>query len=81
MSNKRHYAALALLLALGACGGSGNDNDGNGNGGGQAGNQGASDAFFARVLALVGASPDNTEPENIDSIAVTAPETIEPAPL
>jgi hypothetical protein len=78
MTNKRLYAALGLLLALGACGGSDNHNDGNG---GQAANPGAADAFFARVQALIGTSPDNTEPVPIDAIAVTAPETIEPAPL
>jgi hypothetical protein len=80
MTNKRLYAALGLLLALGACGGSDN-NDGNGGNGGQAANPGASDAFFARVQALIATSPDNTEPVPIDAIAVTAPETIEPAPL
>jgi hypothetical protein len=81
MINKRLYAALGLLLALGACGGSDNHNDGNGGNGGQAANPGASDAFFARVQALIRTSPDNTEPVPIDAIAVTAPETIEPAPL
>ena len=81
MTNKRLYAtgaALLLALALGACGGSSNDNNG---GGGQDANAGASDTFFAQVLALIGTSPDNTEPVAIDSFAVTTPETIEPAPL
>ncbi|MFL6717881.1 MAG: hypothetical protein ACJ8G3_16165 [Burkholderiaceae bacterium] len=84
MINKRLYAALGLLLALGACGGSDNHNDGNGgnvSNGGQAANPGASDAFFAQVQALIKTSPDNTEPVPIDAIAVTTPETIEPAPL
>lgn len=82
MTNKRLYAtgaALLLALALSACGGSSNDNAINN--GGQSGNAGASDSFFAQVLALIGSSPDNTEPVAIDGYAVTAPETIEPAPL
>lgn len=71
-------AALLLPLALSACGGSGNDND---NGSSQTANSGASDAFFTRVLALVGSSPDNTEPIAIDDITVTSPNGIEPAQL
>ena len=78
MMNKRSYAALALILALAACGGSSNDH---GNDGGQAGNPGTADAFIAKVQALIATSPDNTEPESIDAIAVTTPETTEPAPL
>ena len=73
-------AALLLPLALSACGGSGNDND-NDNGSSQTANSGASDAFFTRVLALVGSSPDNTEPIAIDDITVTSPNDIEPAQL
>lgn len=73
-------AALLLPLALSACGGSGNDND-NDNGSSQTANPGASDAFFTRVLALVGSSPDNTEPIAIDDITVTSPNDIEPAQL
>ncbi len=80
MTNKRLYAtgaALLLTLALGACGGSSNDD----NNGGQGSNAGASDAFFARVLALIGTTSETAPPEPIDSIAVTTPDTIEPAPL
>ena len=44
-------------------------------------NAGASDAFFQRVLALIGTSSDTAPPDAIDDIAVTTPETIEPAPL
>jgi hypothetical protein len=81
MNNKRLYAAgctLLLTLALGACGGS--DNDGN-SGGTPAASAGATDAFFAQVKALTGASPDNTEPVAIDGIATTSPETTQPAAL
>ena len=82
MTNKRLYAtasALLLTLALGACGGSdNNDHAGNGGSGAKAG---ASDSFFTQVLALIGSSPDNTEPVPIDSYTATTPETIEPAAL
>nr|WP_314629767.1 hypothetical protein [uncultured Noviherbaspirillum sp.] len=83
MTNKRLYAtasALLLTLALGACGGSDN-NDNGGNGGGSGASAGASDSFFTQVLALIGSSPDNTEPVPIDSYTATTPETIEPAAL
>ena len=80
MMNKRSYAALALLLALAACGGSSNDH-GSDNDGGQAANPGPTDAFVAKVQAIIGTSSDNTEPESIDAVAVTTPETTEPAPL
>lgn len=81
MTNKRLYgagAALLLTLALSACGGGDTGVDNNG---GQTANAGASDAFFQRVLALIGTSSDTAPPDAIDSIAVTTPETIEPAPL
>jgi hypothetical protein len=83
MTNKRLHAAgaaLALTLALGACGGSDNDNGDHG-GGTPAPSAGASDSFFAQVRALIANSPDNTEPVPVDSFAVTAPENIEPAAL
>lgn len=82
MTNKRLHAtvsALALTLALGACGGS--DNDNSDNGGAPAASAGASDSFFAQVRALIANSPDNTEPVPVDSFAVTTPENIEPAAL
>ena len=82
MTNKRLYAtgaALLLTLALGACGGS--DNDGGNGGGTPAVSAGEADSFFAQVRALIGSSPDNTEPVPIDSFAATTPETIEPAAL
>lgn len=81
MTSKKLYAsgaALLLTLALGACGGSDNSDNGNG---GQSANAGASDAFFQRVLALIGTSSDTAEPVPIDGIAATAPEGIEPAAL
>jgi hypothetical protein len=82
MTNKRLYAtasALLLTLALGACGGS--DNNDHGGNGASGANAGASDSFFTQVLALIGSSPDNTEPVPIDSYTATTPETIEPAAL
>ena len=81
MTNKRLYAtgaALLLALALGACGGSDNSDNG---GGTPAVSAGASDSFFAQVRALIANSPDNTEPVAVDTVVVTAPENIEPAPL
>jgi hypothetical protein len=69
-------AAFLLPLALGACGGSSNDN-----GSSQTANPGASDAFVTRVLALIGSSPDNTEPVATDDITVTSPNDVEPAQL
>ena len=66
-------AAMLLALGLAACGGNGRHHPGN--------SAGASDAFFVRVKALIASSPENTEPIAIDSIAVTTPETIEPAAL
>ena len=81
MTNKRLHAtgaALLLTLALSACGGSGNDVHDDGTPGASAG---ASDSFFAQVLALIGSSPDNTEPMPLDSFTATSPETIEPAAL
>lgn len=86
ITNKRILAAGAVLLAvaaLSACGGGsdgGGSSDG-GNGGSQTSGPGASDAFFTRVLALIGSSPDNTEPVAIGEIAVTTPDDSEPAPL
>ena len=83
MTTKRLHAAgaaLALTLALGACGGSDNDNGDHG-GGTPAASAGASDSFFAQVRALIANSPDNTEPVAVDSFAVTTPENIEPAAL
>ena len=81
MTNKRLHAtgaALLLTLALGACGGSDN---GVHDGGTPGANAGASDSFFAQVRALIGSSPDDTEPVPLDSFTATSPETIEPAAL
>jgi hypothetical protein len=79
--HKRILAAGAVLLtavALAGCGGGGSDD---GNNVSQVSNPGASDAFFTRVLALIGNSADNAEPVAIDDVAVTMPNDIEPAPL
>lgn len=69
-------SAVALTLALAACGGGG--------GGGDA-VQGASaggpprDSFFALVLAMVATPLDNTEPQEIDAITTTFPQGDEPS--
>lgn len=39
------------------------------------------DAFYAAVLAMIGTSPDDTEPGGIDTIVATSPEDTEPQPL
>lgn len=80
ITNKRILAAGAVLLAVAALSACGGGSDG-GNGGSQTSGPGASNAFFTRVLALIGSSPDNTEPVAIGEIAVTTPDDSEPAPL
>lgn len=37
------------------------------------------DAFYARVLALVNSSPDDTEPVDVSAGAFTEPDNTEPA--
>lgn len=84
IGNKRIFAAGAVLLAtvaLSACGGDSGGGSADGNGGNQASAPGAADAFFTRVLALIGNSPDNAEPVAVSEIAATTPDDIEPAPL
>jgi hypothetical protein len=39
------------------------------------------DAFYAAVLAMIGTSPEDTEPGSIDAIVATSPEDTEPQPL
>ncbi|MBJ7313531.1 hypothetical protein ACFOLJ_14995 [Rugamonas sp. CCM 8940] len=76
--------AMAMAVALSACGGSG--------GGGQTGMPPPAtdpatpglpvlDAFFAAVQALIGDSSDSAEPVAVDSVTVTMPENGEPTTL
>jgi hypothetical protein len=76
--------AVAVALALGACGGSG--------GGGQTSTTPPTtdpgtpslpvvDAFFAAVQALIGDSSETAEPVAVDTVAVTMPEDGEPTTL
>ena len=59
---------LVTAVILTACGG------GNGNGLPAV----TQDAFIAKVTTVVANAPDNTDPELIDSIVATSPETTEP---
>lgn len=80
MTSKRplqSVSALLLVLVLGACGG--NDSNDNQSGNNSGSSAGASDAFFAKVQSVIASSSETTEPVDITSIAVTTPETIEPA--
>ena len=65
----------AFSVSLAACGGGSNDTDQSTN----AGTGGAPrDSFFAVVLAMVATSPDNAEPQEIDSVTATSPQNAEP---
>jgi len=71
-------ASAALALALGGCGGS---------------DYGSSapppvtppvsmvDAFFRVVANLIRNSPEDSEPQSIDTVTVSAPDNTEPTPL
>lgn len=77
-------AALCAAFALTACGGS--DNDGaaqppTGETPAPTPQPGASDSFFAYVMARVGALLDNDEPADIDAVIETKPESTEPEPV
>ena len=64
--------ALVTAVMLTACGGGGK-------GGSTLGGGGVSnDALIAKVSTLTATSSDNTEPELIDSIVATLPDTTEP---
>lgn len=71
---------LTLLLALGACGGGGGgSSSGGGDGGTTTPPVSTADAFFTKVLAMIGISSDSTEPVATDSLAATTPDNTEPA--
>lgn len=79
-------AAALLVLALASCGGGGGgggesvaaNNTAQANDPGQAA---SNDSFLSRVIALVQSMSETSEPDNIDSITVTTPETSEPQPI
>lgn len=76
-------AGAALTLMLAACGGSsssGSASSGTDTGTGTT-TPGTSmiDTFTQYVLNLISAGSDTAEPQAIDSVTVTAPETTEPA--
>lgn len=80
MITKRNFLsmpAMLLVLSIAACGGSDSDNNQASNNPGAS--AGESDAFFAQVKVLIATTPETSEPIPIDSIAVTTPESIEPA--
>lgn len=70
--------AVGCLLTLAGCG-----SDGGGVPGGQAGGTtgGSSDSFTSLVSQIASASPEDTEPADVDRIAATQPEEAEPAVL
>lgn len=72
---------LAMLFILTACGGNSHDNSGSGSGG-SAGTPDEAvstfDAFVTRVLEIVGASAEDTEPVATDTLTETTPEDTAP---
>lgn len=73
---------LTVLLALGGCGGGGGgSSSGGGDGGTTTPPVSTADAFFTKVLAMIGTSSDSIEPAATDSLVATAPENTEPAAL
>ena len=66
---------LVATVILTACSGGGGGSSSLG-GGGSPGD--TSDAFMAKVTAVVATAPDNTDPESIDAIVATSPDTSEP---
>lgn len=81
MKTKQTLAALAaatLLSGLSGCGGS----DYNGAANAPATPTNMVDAYFSVVASVIGSSLETTEPQALDAVTVTAPETTEPvAPL
>lgn len=72
-------STAAFTLALAACGGGGSSDTvqgANTNTGSP-----SQDSFFATVFAMVASSPDNAEPQEVDSIAATSPQNAEPSAM
>ena len=87
-------AGTALVLGLAGCGGSDGDTGiaaanpgtgaGAGNGTATPGNpeQPATNVSFVdRVLAIIGATSDTTEPQAIESVTVSTPDNTQPQPV
>lgn len=70
--------AAALAMTLAGCGGGG-DSGGSTNAG--ADQAPAADSFLSRVAALVGASTDTAEAQDIGSVQATTPDNAEPIPV
>lgn len=85
MLNKRFLmqaaAAAALTLTLAGCGGGGDGGGSSGSAGAGADQGPAADSFLSRVAALIGASSDTAEAQDIGSVQVTTPENTEPIPV
>ena len=68
-------AVTAIAAALAGCGGGSSSNGDTVT----IANPPAPDSFLSQVIAIVGTTPENTEPVNIDAIVVTTPEDFEPS--
>ena len=68
---------VALTFALAACGGGGSSDSVQGANTGSP----SQDSFFAVVFAMVATSPDNTEPQEVESITATSPQNAEPSAM
>lgn len=73
----KKLCAIAVLCALSACGGSGGYDDG-GTTTPPPPPAPSVDAFFTRVLSLIGMAPDNAEPVAVEDAATTTPDDSEP---
>lgn len=78
---RKYLLIIGMSAALAGCGGSDSGGTTANPGGGSSPPMSTVDAFFSRVMALIGSSPDDTEPVAVDSASPTAPEDSEPTPL
>jgi hypothetical protein len=73
--------ALVLALVVAGCNGGG-DGDGGDNGGNAGNGSGqTADTFVAKVMQIIGSSPEDAEPVSIEAETVTQPENTEPVPI
>lgn len=82
----RAIAGTAMLLGLAGCGGSGSDSGiaatTPGTGASNDTMQSpATDAFLAKVLAIIAGTSDTAEPQAIESTTVSTPEDTQPQPI